>query len=268
MKFIEKFNSIRSKNSALCIGLDPDPALFPPSILTEKNPALKFCREIIDATSDLVCGYKPNSAFFEAFSGQETMKELREYIGDELITIADAKRGDIGNTARMYAGAFFENMGFDAITLNPYMGYDAIEPFASYEDKMSFILCLTSNPSSKDFEELPLARENAGTHSSAQSLWELVAEKTNEWNENDNLGLVVGATKPGTFRRIREITGIPLLVPGIGKQGGKITDVVGYSGAIIPTVSRSIIYASRDKDFAEAARKKAEEFVKELNYSH
>ncbi len=264
MKFIEKFNSISGKNSILCVGLDPDPSLIPPFILGEKHPILKFCREVVDATSDLVCGYKFNSAFFEASCGQHVMKELREYVGDELITIADVKRGDIGNTARMYAKAFFENMGFDAVTLNPYMGYDTIEPFASYKDKMSFILCLTSNPSSQDFEEQLLAQENVGMDLSMQPLWELVARKVNEWNKSNNLGLVVGATKPDAFKRIREITDIPILAPGIGKQGGEPKDILGYGG-IIAAVSRSIIFASNDLDFAEAARKKTEEFVKMLS---
>ncbi len=263
MKFIEKFNSISGNNSILCVGLDPDPSLIPPSILGEKHPILKFCREVIDATSDLVCGYKFNSAFFEVSCGQHVMKELREYVGDELITIADVKRGDIGNTARMYAKAFFENMGFDAVTLNPYMGYNTIEPFASYKDKMSFILCLTSNPSSQDFEELSLTRRNVDTDLPVQPLWELVARKVNEWNKGNNLGLVVGATKPDAFKRIREITDIPILAPGIGKQGGEPKDILGYGG-IIAAVSRSIIYASNDVDFAEAARKKTEEFVKML----
>jgi len=263
MTFIEKFNSIKKKNSILCVGLDPEPSLIPPSILGEKNPILKFCRELVDATTDLVCGYKLNTAFFEASSGFDTMAEVKEYIGDALITIADAKRGDIGNTARMYAKAFFDNMGFDAITLSPYMGYDAIGPFASYKDKMSFILCFTSNPGSKDFEEL-LVQENTATDLSVQPLWKSVARKVNEWNENDNLGLVVGATKPDALQTIREITNISLLVPGIGKQGGDIRDVIGYGGIVIPTVSRSIIYASRDKDFAEAARKKTEEFMENI----
>ncbi len=263
MKFTEKFNSIKEKNSILCVGLDPDPLLMPPSLLGEKQSIFNFCQEIIDATSDLVCGYKLNTAFFEASSGFDTMAEVKEYIGNALITIADAKRGDIGNTARMYAKAFFDNMGFDAITLSPYMGYDAIEPFASYKDKMSFILCLTSNPSSKDFEEL-FVQENVGTDLSVQPLWKSVARKVNEWNENDNLGLVVGATKPDALQTIREITNIPLLVPGIGKQGGDIRDVIEYGGVIIPTISRSIIYASKGKDFAEAARKKTVEFISML----
>jgi orotidine-5'-phosphate decarboxylase len=264
MTFIEKFNSIKKKNSILCVGLDPDTSLIPPFILNEKNPILKFCRELIEATSDLVCGYKLNAAFFEASSGLHTMGKVRKCIGDTLITIADAKRGDIGNTTRMYAKTFFGNMGFDAITLNPYMGYDTLEPFVSYKDKMTFILCLTSNPSSKDFEELPVMQGGSGENV-VQPLWELVARKVNEWNKYSNLGLVVGATKPEALRRIREISNIPLLVPGIGNQGGDIRDVVGYGGVVIPTASRSIIYASRDKDFAEAARKKAEEFVSILS---
>lgn len=256
MKFIDKFNTVKNRNSSLCIGLDPDPKLIPPSILGEKDPIFLFCKEIIDATSDLVSGYKLNSAFFEAFCGTETMKRLRGYIGDDLITIADVKRGDIGNTARMYAKAFFDNMGFDAVTISPYMGFDTIEPFALYKDKFSFILCLTSNPSSSDFERLSVieGRKN-------KPLWEVVAEKVEGWNRDNNLGLVVGATEAKAFQRIREITDVPLLVPGIGKQGGDIRDIVGYSGVIIPTISRSIIYASGDSNFADRARKKTEEFI-------
>lgn len=260
MKFIEKFNIIKDKNSSLCIGLDPDPELIPSSILGEKDLIFLFCREIIDATSDLVCGYKLNSAFFEASCGQETMGRLREYIGNRLITIIDVKRGDIGNTARKYAETFFDNMGSDAITLSPYIGFDTIEPFMAYKDKMSFILCLTSNPSSADFEKLSVIEEGG-----IIPLWEVVAKKVEGWNRDDNLGLVVGATEPDAFQRIRQITDIPLLVPGIGKQGGNIGDIVGYSGVIIPTISRSIIYASGDSDFADAARKKTEEFIRALS---
>ncbi len=256
MKFTEKFFGVKKTNSPLCIGLDPDPAFFPASVLREKNPILKFCLEIIDATSDLVCGYKLNSAFFEASWGQHFMAEIRGNIRDELITIADVKRGDIGNTARKYAEAFFDNMGFDAVTLSPYMGYDTVEPFASYKEKMSFLVCLSSNPSSRDFEELSL-----GSGGKVEKLWEVVARRADGWNKESNIGLVVGATKPEAFKRIRDITEMPLLVPGIGKQGGNIRVVIGYGGVVIPTISRSIIYASQDKNFAQAARNKAIEFI-------
>lgn len=256
MKFIEKFHNIKDRNSILCIGLDPDPSLIPPVILKEKNPVLRFCKEIIDATSDLVCGFKFNSAFFEASCGQNVMEQLRRHIKNELITIADVKRADIGNTARKYAEAFFDKMGFDAVTLSPYMGYDTVESFISYKDRFIFLICLTSNPSSRDFEELTVEFDGGRA-----ILWEVVARKAETWNTDENLGLVVGATKPDAFKRIREITKMPLLVPGIGKQGGDIKIVVEYGGIVIPAISRSIIYASSNIDFAEAARKKTEEFI-------
>lgn len=257
MKFVEKLLSVSRKNNSLvCVGLDTDPAKFPQSLLGEKDPVLAFNRHIIDSTSDLVCAYKPNMAFYEAqgSKGWEALKKTTEYVPDEIPVIIDAKRGDIGNTARMYAKAVFEELGGDAVTVNAYMGKDAVAPFLEYEDRCAFVLCLTSNPGAKDFQFLTLAEK---------PLYEIVAEKVLDWNEKGNCGLVVGATHPEQLRRVREIVpSLPLLIPGVGAQAGDLESTVKFGTdkngelAIINS-SRAILYASSGEDFAEAARKAA-----------
>lgn len=264
MKFIEKLNQITDKNnSVLCVGLDTDINLIPKSLHNEANPVLTFNQKIIDATKDLVCAYKLNSAFYEAQGalGWETLQETRDYIPDDIPAIIDAKRGDIGNTSKKYAQAFFEDFEFDAITLSPYMGFDAVQPFLEYEDKCAFILCLTSNKSAGDLQ----------MHGD-EPLYMHVAKLVSDWNSNGNCGLVVGATKAESLRDIRAVApDLPILIPGIGAQGGNIELTVKYGGTpILINSSRSIIYASRNgystnDDFDTPAREAALKLKNDIN---
>lgn len=260
MNFIDKLlNSARSNQSLLCIGLDPDPELMPEGI-----SVLAFNEAIVEATYDLVCAYKPNVAFYEAM-GVEGVRALAATVGcipDTVPVIGDAKRGDIGNTANAYARALFEGYGFDAVTVSPYLGGDSLEPFIEYEDKGIFVLCRTSNPGSADLQELKVEQ---------QPLYEVVARKALEWNKYGNIGLVVGATYPDDLKRVRGICpDMPILIPGVGKQGGDLSAAVrngvdaNREKAIINS-SRGIIYASKGKDFAEAARRAAMEMRDEIN---
>jgi orotidine-5'-phosphate decarboxylase len=256
MSFTEKLlNASRRNNSLLCVGLDTDPSLIP-----EHVSVLDFNKGIIDATKDLVCSYKPNLGFYEAqgIEGLEILRDTVKYIPDDIPVIADAKRGDIGNTAKGYAKAIFEIFGFDAITANPYLGLDSLVPFTAYEDKFVFVLCRTSNPGAVDFQSLP-CETTGGT----RPLYEIVAEKVSELNDRGTVGLVVGATYPEELKIIRHIQpDMPFLIPGIGAQGGDVeltvtygTDAAGEKAVI--NSSRQILYASRGADFAEAARKAA-----------
>ncbi|MBN1189427.1 MAG: orotidine-5'-phosphate decarboxylase [Dehalococcoidales bacterium] len=264
MNFKEKLLSISRKNNSLvCVGLDTDPDLMP-----EKISVFDFNKAVIDATSDLVCAYKPNLAFYEAMgdAGLEALKRTVKYVPSGIPVIADAKRGDIGNTSRAYAKALFDIQGFDAATVNPYLGFDAIEPFLEYRDKGIIILCRTSNAGARDFQSLPCQ-----TSSGLRPLFEIVAEKAGEWNKNGNIGLVVGATYPDELKIIRRMhPEMPLLIPGIGVQGGDVATTVknGTSPqgemAIINS-SRGIIHASRGADFAEAARESALKLREEIN---
>jgi len=259
MKFTDKLlNSSRKNKSWLCIGLDPDPELMP------GVDVLQFNKSIIDATCDLVCAYKPNLAFYEALGteGLTVLEKTIKHIPGDIPVIADAKRGDIGNTARAYARALFSVLSFDAATVNPYLGYDSIEPFINYQDKGVFILCRTSNKGAADFQDL---------RTDGLPLYEIVADKAREWNIHGNIGLVVGATYPEELKKVRSMCPeMPLLIPGIGAQGGDLASAVGYGGdargekAII-NVSRQILYASNGKDFAQAARNVAEKIRNQIN---
>jgi len=265
MNFIEKLTTIARKNkSLLCVGLDPDPGLMP-----DKVGIFEFNKAIIDATSDLVCAYKPNLAFYEALGneGLTALKRTVDYISEDIPVIADAKRGDIGNTAKAYAQAIFSHFNFDATTVSPYLGFDSVEPFIQYHDKGVFILCRTSNAGAADFQSLRCEIENGH-----RPLFEIVALKASQWNIHDNIGLVVGATYPEELRLIRQNhSDMPLLIPGIGAQGGDLALTVRYGvdargeKAIINS-SRQIIYASREKDFAEAARHVASTLRDQINY--
>ena len=256
MDFIEKLTEAsRTNKSLLCVGLDTDPALIPDNITV-----LDFNRAIIDATADLVCAYKPNLAFYEAMgsAGIDTLKHTVDYVPDGIPVIADAKRGDIGNTARAYARALFDILEFDAATVNPYLGFDSIKPFIEYHDKGVLILCRTSNDSAVDFQSLDSEFEGEN-----RPLYEIVALKASRWNTRGNIGLVVGATYPGELKQIRQsYPDMPLLIPGIGAQGGDLALTVRWGvdakgeKAIINS-ARQILYASRDKDFADAARQAA-----------
>ncbi len=259
MKFIDKLLNISRKNrSLLCIGLDPDPDLMP------DKDVVRFNKDIIDATSDLVCAYKPNLAFYEArgSAGLADLEETVKNIPVDVPVIADAKRGDIGNTAKAYARALFSVFGFDAATVSPYLGYDSVEPFAGYVDKGVFILCRTSNPGARDFQDL---------HTGGLPLYEAVARKAVEWNVRDNIGLVVGATYPQELKKVRSLCPeMCLLIPGIGTQGGDLALAVNYGvdargERAIYNVSRQILYASKEQDFAEAARDMADRIRRQIN---
>lgn len=264
MSFIHKLqNSCQKNKSYLCVGLDPDPRLMPPDTNTKE-----FILRIVESTSDLVCAYKINFAFFEAMgeSGFQNLKYARDSIPGNIPVIADAKRADIGNTSRGYAEAIFGIMGFDAVTVNPYMGYDSILPFISYTDRGVFVLCRTSNPGASDFQDLC-----ATNGDQTLPLYQMVSIKAREWNQHGNIGLVVGATWPEEIKIIRKQNPeMPLLIPGVGAQGGCIDLVskyaIGPDGKMgIINSSRSIIHASAGKDYDTAARLKAEELRNQIN---
>ncbi|MDP3879143.1 MAG: orotidine-5'-phosphate decarboxylase [Dehalococcoidales bacterium] len=264
MNFIEKLTGITSKNrSLLCVGLDPDPALMPDGI-----GVFEFNKAIVDATADLVCAYKPNFAFYEALgiAGIEALKRTIEYIPEEIPVIADAKRNDIGNTAKAYAKAIFATLDCDATTVNPYLGFDSIEPFIQYHEKGVLILCRTSNTGAVDFQDLSCKIEGG-----RRPLFEVVAMKAREWNIHGNIGLVVGATFLDELKLIRQAyPEMPLLIPGIGAQRGDLALTVRYGvntqeGKTIINSSRQIIYTSREKDFAVAARRTALELRDQIN---
>jgi len=264
MNFIEKLNQAVKKNkSLLCIGLDPDPARMP-----DKVGVFEFNRAIIEATSDLVCAYKPNFAFYEALGtrGLDDLKRTVQQIPDNIPVIADAKRGDIVNTAKAYATAIFSHFGFDASTVNPYLGFDSVEPFIEYSDRGVFILCRTSNPGSADFQSLRLRQGR-----SSRPLFEIVAAKASQWNTRGNVGLVIGATYPEELKSIRQShPDMPFLIPGIGAQGGDLALAIRYGvdaqgRGIIINSSRQIIYASQGKDFPEAARRAASALRDQIN---
>ncbi|MFC1986081.1 orotidine-5'-phosphate decarboxylase [Chloroflexota bacterium] len=265
MNFMEKLNSATRKNkSLLCVGLDPDLQLMP-----DKVGIFEFNKAIIDATSDLVCAYKLNLAFYEALEdeGYDTLKRSIKYIPGDIPIIGDAKRGDIGNTAKAYAKNIFDNLNCDATTVNPYLGFDSVEPFIQYRDKGIFILCRTSNAGAVDFQSLQCEAENGH-----RSLFEIVALRASQWNTHGNIGLVVGATYPEELRLIRQShPDTPLLIPGIGAQGGDLALTIRYGvdtkgeKAIINS-SRQIIYASRGRNFAEATRHAATELRNQINH--
>ena len=253
-------------DSQLCLGLDPDPTRLPAHLGTDPEALSSFCRAIVDATADLVCAFKPQIAYFSALGAEKQLEEICRYIKTHHrrpVLILDAKRGDIGPTAERYAYEAFERYGADAVTVNPYLGTDSLEPFLSYSEKGVIILCRTSNPRSGDFQSLEV---------DGRALYEHVAHKAvDEWQHKGDIALVVGATYPSELSRVRNIVGdMPLLIPGIGAQGGDIAATVeagcdsqGY-GMMINS-SRAILYASDQPDFAEAARSAAIETRDAIN---
>lgn len=252
----ELYQQILKKKSYLCVGLDTAPERFPESVKQEKDPIFAFNKAIIDATQDLCVAYKPNLAFYEAMGPQGwiSLQKTLEYIPDTHFTIADAKRGDIGNTSRRYASAFFEQMTFDSVTVAPYMGVDSVRPFLEFEGKWVILLALTSNQGSQDFQMT--------TQENGQPLYEKVMRKAMSWASPEQLMFVVGATHPEKFKEIRAIAPDHfLLVPGIGAQGGDLAKVSEYGwndhGGLLVNSSRGILYASSGADFAEAARASA-----------
>lgn len=261
--FAEIDEAARKNSSLLCVGLDPDPVFLPTGV----SP-LDFNKAVIDATSALVCAYKPNLAFYEVggLAGWELLEDTLAYIPKGIPVIADAKRGDIGNTAQAYARAIFTGLGAGAVTVNPYMGSDSIEPFLGYKDKGVFILCRTSNTGAADFQSLMLISEGR-----EQSLYQVVAKKSSEWNKHGNIGLVVGATFPEELKLLRQsYPDMPFLIPGVGAQGGDLKTAVRYGinshgGGVIINSSRQVLYASKGRDFAQAAASAALKLRDEIN---
>ena len=243
---------IKKKRSYLCVGLDTDISKIPKHLLTAPNPVFVFNKAIIDATKDLCVSYKINTAFYEALGvkGWEAMERTVNYIGDEHFKIADAKRGDIGNTSDQYAKAFFETLPFDAVTVAPYMGEDSVKPFLQYPGKWAIVLGLTSNKGAADFE-----LQQAGD----ELLYEKVLKTVSGWGSSENLMFVVGATQADSFINIRKLTPQHFyLVPGVGAQGGSLKEIsekaMTDDCGILVNSSRAIIYASSKEDFAEKAR--------------
>lgn len=256
---------IKLKNSFLCIGLDVSLDKIPNHLLKFDDPIFEFNKAIIDATHDVCVSYKPNTAFYEAYGlkGWTALQKTINYLNEnypEVFTIADAKRGDIGNTSSMYAKAFFEDLNFDSVTVAPYMGRDSVEPFLEFEDKHTILLALTSNEGAFDFQT-KICEE--------KELYKQVLETSKKWKNAENLMYVVGATKSSYFTEIRKIVpGSFLLVPGVGAQGGSLSEVCKFGmnkdvGLLINS-SRGIIYASSKADFAEKARAEALKIQKEM----
>jgi len=251
----ELFACIQKKKSYLCVGLDTDLAKIPTHLHAFDDPIFEFNKRIIDATKDLCVAYKPNIAFYEALGakGWESLQKTLDYIPEDIFTIADAKRGDIGNTSALYAKAFFETYSFDSVTVAPYMGKDSVSPFLTFENKWVILLALTSNMGAYDFQTLPTGNGQ---------LFEKVLEKSQEWGDEEQIMYVVGATKAQALEQIRKI--IPqhfLLVPGVGTQGGSLEEVSRYGMnkhcGLLVNSSRGIIYASSDEHFDVEARNAA-----------
>ena len=267
MGFIDRVQTAMEKNnSLLCVGLDPSPERFPDSIRAKELPILEFNKAIIDATADLVCCYKPQAAYYHAQGAEDqlamTIAYIRTHYPDTPV-ILDSKRGDIGSTASQYAIEAFDRYQADAVTINPYMGIDTVEPFTRYQDKGVVVLCRTSNPGAAAVQNLKVGDEY---------LYEVMAKLClNDWNQNSNILLVVGATNPEELGRIRAITGdMTFLVPGLGAQGGDVKATVtnglnSQGKGIIVNSSRGIIYASSGDDFATAARQAAIKLRDEVN---
>ncbi|MDO4880780.1 MAG: orotidine-5'-phosphate decarboxylase [Capnocytophaga sp.] len=260
-------NQILEKKSFLCVGLDTDLTKIPKYLLQEEDPIFSFNKAIIDATHEYTVAYKPNTAFYEAYGvrGWQALEKTIRYINEnypKIFTIADAKRGDIGNTSTMYAKAFFEDLQFDSVTVAPYMGRDSVEPFLAFEDKITILLALTSNSGAFDFQTLFIENEE---------LYKKVLQTSQTWKNAQNLMYVVGATKAEFLLEIRKI--IPnhfLLVPGVGAQGGSLSEVCKYgmneSVGLLVNSSRAIIYASDKEDFAEKAQEEAQKIQKEMSF--
>lgn len=263
----ELIEQIKQKKSFLCVGLDTDINKIPTHLLAEEDPIYAFNKAIIEATQDLCVAYKPNIAFYESYGvkGWNSLQKTWEALPKNCLSIADAKRGDIGNTSKMYANAFFDQsisgMSFDSITIAPYMGKDSVTPFLDFEGKWAIVLALTSNEGSLDFQNF--------TNSNGKQLFEEVIDKVNSWGSKDNLMYVVGATRGEAFTKIRaHAPDHFLLVPGVGAQGGSLQDVCQYGMntdcGLLVNSTRGIIYASNGTDFAEKAREEAIKLQREM----
>lgn len=258
----ELFDQIKKKQSYLCVGLDTDINKIPSHLKQAQDPVFEFNKQIIDATHEYAVAYKPNIAFYESLgpAGWESLQKTLDYIPGDIFTIADAKRGDIGNTAAMYASAFFETMNFDSITVAPYMGKDSVTPFLQHKGKWAILLALTSNAGAMDFQKLDCE---------GKPLYEHVLSKSSTWGSDENMMYVVGATRAEDLTQVRKI--IPdhfLLVPGVGSQGGDLEAVSqlgmnSYCGLLVNS-ARGIIYASDQRDFADKAASEAQKLQQQM----
>jgi orotidine-5'-phosphate decarboxylase len=262
---------IKQKQSYLCVGLDTDITKIPKHLQSHPDAVFEFNKAIIDATKDLCVAYKINTAFYEAMGlkGWEAMEKTVNYIPAEHFRIADAKRGDIGNTSSQYAKAFFEQMPFDAITLAPYMGEDSVKPFLEYEGKWAIVLGLTSNKGANDFELTKVAGGSDESENNSEMLYEKVLKTVSNWGSTENLMFVIGATQADAFINIRKLTPDHFyLVPGVGTQGGSLKDIsekaMNSDCGILVNASRVIIYASEKEDFANEARAIAQQYQYEM----
>jgi orotidine-5'-phosphate decarboxylase len=267
MKFLEQLKGAWARNDSLvCVGLDPELERFPARLSGQPSPIFQFNRAIIDATADLVCAYKPQFAHYAAYEAEDQLERTIEYIHQQhpgIPVILDSKRGDVGNTAERYALEAFERYGADAVTVNPYLGSDSLEPFLCYADKGVIVLCRTSNPGAADLQDLDCG---------GRKLYEVVAQlAASRWNSRGNCALVVGATYPRELAQVRALAGdMPFLVPGVGAQGGNVQAVVsnGQTAAgdgLIVSSSRAILYAASDEGWIEAARAATQKLRAEIN---
>jgi orotidine-5'-phosphate decarboxylase len=267
MNFVEQLKAAWSRNDSLvCVGLDPELEKFPAQLAGQASPIFQFNRAIIDATADLVCAYKPQFAHYAAYEAEDQLERTIEYIHQHhpgIPVILDAKRGDVGNTAQRYAIEAFERYGADAVTVNPYLGTDSLEPFLSYADRGVIVLCRTSNPGARDLQDL----ETGG-----RKLYEVIAElAATRWNSRGNCALVVGATYPRELAQVRTLAGdMPFLVPGVGAQGGDVQAVVTNGqtlngDGLIMSSSRGILYAASDETWVEAARTATRKLRDQIN---
>ena len=259
----ELVSEIKRKKSFLCVGLDTDPDKIPSYLWELEDPIYEFNKVIIDATKDYCVAYKPNIAFYESLgeSGWESLRKTLEYIPKNIFTIADAKRGDIGNTSNLYAKAFFETSNFDSITVAPYMGEDSVTPFLNYEGKWVILLALTSNKGALDFQQQVLT--------TGEKVFEKVLDVSSQWGNSNNMMYVVGATRGEDIGEVRKkVPGHFFLVPGVGAQGGSLSDVVEYGMiqdcGLLVNSSRGIIYASNDDNFGDAAAHEAKKIQEEM----
>ena len=267
MKFIDRLRQAwTTQQSLLCVGLDPDPARLPRQLASSAYPIFEFGRAIVDATADLVCAFKPQIAYYAAARAEDQLEMTIAHIRQNhpaLPVILDAKRGDIGSTAEMYAREAFERYQADAVTVNPYLGFDSLKPFLDFADKGVIVLCRTSNPGARDVQDL---------ESGGRKLYQIIAEKAaRDWSANANVLLVVGATYPEELRQIRAIVGdMPILVPGVGAQGGDVAAVLANGATadrtgLIISSSRAVLYAGGGDDYAQAARAAAQKLRDEIN---
>ncbi|MHB1004741.1 MAG: orotidine-5'-phosphate decarboxylase [Chloroflexota bacterium] len=269
--FVAKLRSAAQRNrSLLCVGLDTEPTRVPEALRGEPDPWFAFNRAIVEATADLVCAYKPNLAFFEAHGphGLETLQRTLAIIPADIPMVGDAKRGDVGHTADAYARALYDVYGFDAVTVSPYLGLEALAPFINRADRGVFVLCRTSNPGAGEFQDLLVA---LGESEAPLPLYEAVARRVVAANRHGNLGLVVGATYAEELRRVRTLApDLPILIPGVGAQAGDLARAVEYgtgkAGALaLINSSRQVLYASTGADFAQAARRVAQSLREEID---